>query len=47
MLSAYPSVFKPRAKLSEKAKRAGWQGFNYDLRELPPIATQQVYPLSA
>jgi hypothetical protein len=47
MLSAYPSVFKPRTKLSATAKRAGWQGFNYDLRELPPIASQQVYPLIA
>lgn len=44
MLSAYPSVFKPRAKLRESAKRAGWQGFLYDLRELPTIAIQQVYP---
>ena len=33
MLSAYPSVFKPRAKLSESAQRSGWQGFVYDLRE--------------
>ena len=44
MLSAYPSVFKPRAKLSDTAKRAGWQGFVYDLRELPAIGIQQVYP---
>jgi type II restriction enzyme len=44
MLGAYPSTFKPRAKLSESAKRAGWQGFVYDLRELPTVAMQQVYP---
>jgi type II restriction enzyme len=44
MLSAYPSVFKPRKKLSTSAKRSGWQGFSYDLRELPPIATVQLYP---
>jgi hypothetical protein len=44
MLSAYPSVFKPRTKLSETARRAGWQGFVYDLRELPAVAMQQVFP---
>jgi len=44
MLGAHPAVFKPRAKLSESAKRAGWQGFVYDFRELPAIAIQQVYP---
>jgi hypothetical protein len=44
MLSAHPATFKPRAKLSESARRAGWQGFVYDLRELPPVATHQVYP---
>lgn len=44
MLGAFPGVFKPRKKLSETARRAGWQGFVYDLRELPPVAMQQVYP---
>jgi hypothetical protein len=44
MLSAHPAVFKPRSKLSEAAKRAGWPGFTYDLRELPSIAVQKVYP---
>jgi Dam-replacing family len=44
MLAAYPSTFKPRTKLKEPAKRAGWQGFVYDLRELPDVAMQQVYP---
>jgi hypothetical protein len=46
MLGAYPSVFKPRKKLSETARRAGWQGFVYDLRELPPVAMQQMYPVA-
>lgn len=27
-----PSIFKPRSPLSDKARRAGWQGFVYDLR---------------
>lgn len=27
-----PSMFKPRSPLSPKARRAGWQGFTYDLR---------------
>ena len=44
MLGAYPAVFKPRAKLSESARRAGWQGFVYDLSELPPVAMKKVYP---
>ena len=44
MLGAHPAVFKPRARLSETAQRAGWQGFVYDLRELPSVAIQQVYP---
>ena len=44
VLGAHPAVFKPRAKLSETAQRAGWQGFVYDLRELPAVAIQQVYP---
>lgn len=29
-----PELFKPRKKLSDKAKRAGWQGFYYDLSEI-------------
>ena len=28
-----PSMFVPRKPLSSNAKRAGWQGFKYDLRE--------------
>jgi hypothetical protein len=27
-----PSMFQPRSPLSSKARRAGWQGFIYDLR---------------
>ena len=26
-----PEMFKPRKPLSETARRAGWQGFMYDL----------------
>lgn len=26
-----PSMFQPRSPLSPKARRAGWQGFIYDL----------------
>lgn len=29
-----PLMFKPRKPLSSTAKRAGWQGFMYDLREV-------------
>jgi len=29
-------MFKARKPLSLKAKRAGWQGFVYDLSVLPP-----------
>jgi type II restriction enzyme len=47
MLEAYPSVFKPRTALSETAKRAGWQGFIYDLRELPDVGSIQVFPGTA
>ena len=44
MLEAHPGVYKPRNKLSETAQRAGWQGFMYDLRELPDVGSIQVYP---
>lgn len=27
-----PDLFAPRNPLSERAKRAGWQGFNYNLQ---------------
>lgn len=29
-----PSIFHPRSPLSPKARRAGWQGFIYDLRSV-------------
>lgn len=29
-----PELFKPRKPLGEKAKRAGWQGFIYDLKSV-------------
>jgi len=44
MLQATPNVFQPRAPLSATAKRAGWQGFNYDLTKLPRIGIQRVFP---
>jgi type II restriction enzyme len=31
-----PKMFKPRKPLSATARRAGWQGFVYDLSVLPP-----------
>ncbi len=39
-----PEVFEPKKPLSAKAKRAGWQGFNYNLTKLPPIGIKQVFP---
>lgn len=30
-----PEMFVPRRPLSATARRAGWQGFMYDLRQLP------------
>ncbi len=30
-----PEMFVPRKPLSSTAKRAGWQGFYYDLRTVP------------
>ena len=30
-----PEMFTPRNPLSDNAKRAGWQGFLYDLTKLP------------
>ena len=44
VLRASPRVFEPRKPLSASAKRAGWQGFVYNLTELPPIGIQTVYP---
>jgi len=45
ILEAHPSVFKPRKALSETAKRAGWQGFMYDLSEVPAVGSVQVCPV--
>ncbi len=45
ILQAHPGTYQPRKPLSEDAKRAGWQGFVYDLRKIPDIGSQQVYPL--
>lgn len=39
-----PEVFAPREPLRETARRAGWQGFTYDLRRLPFGAREQVFP---
>jgi len=44
VLQASPDVFEPRRPLSANAKRAGWQGFTYNLTKLPAIGIQQVYP---
>jgi hypothetical protein len=43
ILRATPSVFEPRRPLSEKARRAGWQGFYYNIGELPPIGVRRVF----
>lgn len=37
------SMFKPRAPLSVNARRAGWQGFMYDLTAVPAGAFVRVY----
>lgn len=44
VLQAAPNVFEPRKPLSSSARRAGWQGFMYDLTKLPTIGIQTVYP---
>jgi hypothetical protein len=31
-----PEMFRPRKPLSESARRAGWQGFIYDMRQIRP-----------
>lgn len=36
------SMFKPRKPLSLTARRAGWQGFMYDLREVPSGAVIRI-----
>lgn len=32
----FPEMFVPRKPLSDSARRAGWQGFYYDLSAIPP-----------
>jgi hypothetical protein len=44
VLRASPEVFEPRNPLGQKAKRAGWTGFNYNLTKLRAIGKQRVYP---
>ncbi|HSK49969.1 MAG TPA: DpnI domain-containing protein [Solirubrobacterales bacterium] len=44
VLEATPQVFEPRAPLKSTAKRAGWQGFTYNLEKLPEIGVKRVYP---
>lgn len=43
ILRVTPEVFEPREPLKETAKRAGWQGFNYNLTKLPQIGIQTVF----
>lgn len=38
-----PLLFRPRKPLSASAKRAGWQGFTYNLRTLPPGALVRMF----
>ncbi len=44
ILQTTPEVFEPRKPLSATARRAGWQGFVYNLDKLPSIGRRQVYP---
>jgi len=44
ILQTSPEVFEPRNPLKETARRAGWQGFSYNLAKLPPVGILQVYP---
>jgi hypothetical protein len=44
ILETTPEIFEPRKPLGPTAKRAGWQGFIYNLAMLPPIGRQRVYP---
>lgn len=39
-----PEMFVPRKPLSETARRAGWQGFYYDLTKLDSNVIVQVWP---
>lgn len=44
IVQACPSIFVPRAPLRPSARRAGWQGFKYDLSKLPEIGIFRLYP---
>lgn len=37
-----PAMFLPRTPLSAQARRAGWQGFMYNLRHVPAGAIVRV-----
>ena len=39
-----PDMFVPRKPLSSQARRAGWQGFYYDLRKLDEHVVVEVWP---
>jgi type II restriction enzyme len=42
-----PRLFSPRAPLSPKAHRAGWQGFNYNLKSASPGAIVKIFEVGA
>jgi len=43
-LQSSPQVFEPRTPLSSSARRAGWQGFTYNLAHLPRIGIARIFP---
>jgi hypothetical protein len=44
ILQSSPAVFEPRKPLSDAARRAGWQGFFYDLTQVPAVGMVRVFP---
>jgi Dam-replacing family len=44
ILQTTPEIFEPRAPLRGTAKRAGWQGFYYNLAKLPTVGRARLYP---
>ena len=42
-----PKLFKRRAPLSKLAKRAGWQGFTYELAAISERALVRIWPTTA
>lgn len=42
-----PTLFKKRAPLSPSARRAGWQGFSYDLSSIGKEAVVRILPSAA